>query len=109
MYTFAIVALMALATLKLVDFLVDFLPETTTGVRSLLTYIVGLGGIWAADYSMFEGFGATFRDHGTSVWMTGFVVVGMTSAWRAVFGYLTHDHATLDETLGEHHSLRKVA
>jgi hypothetical protein len=41
--------------------------------------------------------------------MTGFMVAGITSAWRALFGYLTHDHATLDETLGERRELRKVA
>ena len=108
MYTFAIVALMALATVKLVDFLVDFLPETT-GMRTLLTFVVGFAGMWILDFSMFDGFGMTIRDHTTGVWVTGFMVAGMTSAWRAVFGYLTHDHATLDETLGDHGTLRKVA
>lgn len=109
MYTFAIVALMALATVKVVDFLVDFLPETQRSVRSLLTFIVAVAAVWWADTSMFESFGMTVRDHTTGILLTGFMVAGMTSAWRAVFGYLTHDHATLDETLGEHHSLRKVA
>lgn len=108
MYTFAIVALMALAVVKLVDFLVDFLPETT-GMRTLLTLILSIGGVWILDFSMFDGFATPVRDHAIGVWMTGFIIAGMTSAWRAVFGYLTHDHATLDETLGEHHGLRKVA
>ncbi len=108
MYTFAIVALMALAVVKLVDFMVDFLPETT-GIRTLLTFVASFGGMWVLDYSMFEGFGVAVRDHVTGVWVTGFLVAGMTSAWRAVFGYLTHDHATLDETLGDHGGLRKVA
>jgi len=108
MYTFAIVALMALAVVKLVDFLVDLLPETR-GMRTILTFVLALGGMWLLDYSMFEGFGVAVRNEATGVWMTGFIVAGATSAWRAVFGYLTHDHATLDETLGEHRGLRKVA
>ena len=32
--------------------------------------------------------------HDVGVWITGFMVAGGTSAWRAVFGYLTHDRAT---------------
>jgi hypothetical protein len=108
MYTFAIVALMSLAVVKLVDFLVDLLPDFT-GVRTILTFVLAIGGMWILDYSMFEGFGVTIRDHASGVWMTGLIVAGMTSGWRAIFGYLTHDHATLDETLGEHHTLRKVA
>ena len=109
MYVFCIMALMALGTVKLVDFVVDFLPETT-GMRTLLTFVASVGGMWILDFSIFEGFGIAVRDHATGVWITGFMVAGMTSAWRAVFGYLTHDHATLDETLGEHHhGLRKVA
>ena len=35
--------------------------------------------------------------------------VSRHSAWRAVFAYLTHDHATRDETLGEHTSLHRAA
>jgi len=108
MYTFAIVALMSLATVKLVDFIVDFLPDVK-GMRTLLTFVVSFAGMWMLDYSMFDGFDTPVRDHSLGIWMTGFVVAGMTSAWRAVFGYLTHDHATMDETLGEHRPLRKVA
>jgi len=108
MYTFAVVALMALATVKLVDFLVDLLPDAS-GLRSLLTFIVGVGSIWLLDYSMFDGFSVDLRNRMVGVLATGFIVAGMTSAWRAAFGYLTHDHATLDETLGDHRNLRRVA
>ena len=109
MYTFAIVALMALATVKLVDFVVDWLPDVQA-FRSILTFVVSIGGVWLLDFSMFDGFDTPIRNHATGVWITGFIVAGATSAWRALFGYLTHDHATMDETLGEHHhGLRKVA
>jgi len=109
MYTFAIVALMALATVKLVDFLVDLVPGADR-FRSIATFVVGIGAVWLMDYSMFDGFDTALRNRSIGVWLTGFVVAGATSAWRALFGYLTHDHATMDETLGEHHpGLRKVA
>ncbi|MCX7620811.1 MAG: hypothetical protein N2037_08230 [Acidimicrobiales bacterium] len=108
MYIFAVVALLALATVKLVDFLVEFLGDHT-GMRTLLTYVLAIGGVWLIDFSMLESWGIAVRDHSIGVWMTGFIVAGVTSAWRALFGYLTHDRATVDETLGEHRELRKVA
>ena len=33
----------------------------------------------------------------------------MTVPWRAVFGFLTHDRATGDETLGQHSPMIKRA
>lgn len=111
MYQFAVIALLALATVKLVDFLVDFLPTDDRGVvRSLLTFVVAIGGVWALDFSMFTDWGIEMRNENLALLATGFVVAGLTSAWRAVFRYLTHDSATADETLGEHRrSLRNVA
>ena len=110
MYQFAIVALLALATVKLVDFLVDFLPGERGLMRSLLTFIVAIGGVMALDYSMFTGWDVAIRNQRTGVVVTGLAVAGATSAWRALFGYLTHDRATSDETLGETRaSLHKVA
>lgn len=108
MYTFAIVALLGLATIKLVD----FACETVTGLaplRSLLTFVVAVVAVLALDFSMFEGWNATIDSRTLGVWITGFGVAGITVAWRAVFSYLTHDRATRDETLGEHTTLRRAA
>ena len=41
--------------------------------------------------------------------ITGLAVAGVTVAWRALFAYLTHDRAMLDETLGEHTTLHRAA
>jgi hypothetical protein len=110
MYEFAILALLALATVKLVDFVVDFLPGDTGTMRSLLTFVVAVGGVWMLDYSVFAAWDVSIRNADLGIWITGFVVAGLTSAWRAGFRYLTHDAATSDETLGEHHRpLQKVA
>jgi hypothetical protein len=108
MYTFAVVALLALATVKLVDFLADNVPVLHR-MRSLITFVIALGATLLLDWSMFDGFQTAIDDRDMGVWITGFVVAGMTSCWRAIFGYLTHDHAMKDETLGHHQPLRKVA
>ena len=108
MYHFAIVALLALATVKLVDFLAGNVPMVER-FRGLLTFIVSLAAVWALDYSMFDGFGVDVRNQDTGVWITGFIVAGLTVPWRALFSFLTHDKATVDETLGSPVPIRKVA
>jgi hypothetical protein len=102
MYTFAIIALLALATVKLVDVLCDYAAPLQQ-LRSILTFVAAIGAVWALDFSMFEGFNTAVRDHNVAVLITGLAVAGVTVAWRALFAYLTHDRATLDETLGEQH------
>ena len=108
MYDFAIVALLALGTVKLVDFLSDYISPLKAW-RSLLTFIAAVGVVVALDYSLFAGYDIAIRNETVGVWVTGFMVAGVTVAWRAVFGYLTHDRATRDETLGEHPPLRRAA
>ncbi len=108
MYTFAIIALLGLATVKLVDFACESVGALAP-MRSLLTFVLAIVGVLVLDFSMFDGWNATVDNRTFGVWVTGFAVAGITVAWRAVFGYLTHDRATRDETLGEHTSLRRAA
>lgn len=108
MYHFAIVALLALATLKLVDFVVDNVAILER-FRSLGTFVVGIGAVWMLDYSLFDGFVVAVRDRTTGLWMTGFLVAGLTVPWRAMFAWLTHEKAAGDETLGVHSPMRRVA
>ena len=108
MYTFAVIALLAVGTVKLVDYLTDAVTPLAP-IKSLLTFAAAIGAVVALDFSMFTGWGVEVRDGTLGVWITGFCVAGMTVVWRAVFGYLTHDRAEGDETLGEHRPLRKAA
>ena len=101
MYDFAIVALLALATLKLVDFVTNAVPQLRSA-RSFATFVIGVGGAVLLDYSLFRGFGIDIRNDTLGTWVTGFVVAGMTVPWRAAFVFLTHNRARADETLGEH-------
>jgi hypothetical protein len=110
MYTFAVVALLSLAVLKVVDVLVEYTGmRDRSGLRSLLTFALAIGGVWLMDFDLFAGWNTSLRNDDIALWMTGFIVAGFTVAWRAVFGYLTHDKATMDESLGDHRELRKVA
>ena len=110
MYTFAVVALLSLAVVKVVDVLVEYTGTRDRGaMRSLLTFALAIGGVWIMDFDLFAGWGMALRNDDIALWMTGFMVAGFTVAWRAIFGYLTHDRATMDESLGDHRDLRKVA
>jgi hypothetical protein len=108
MYHFAIVAMLALGTLKFVDFVVDNVSGLER-FRSLFTFIVAIGAVVTLDYSLFEGWSIAIQDRDAGMWITGFLVSGMTVPWRAMFAYLTHEKATGDETLGQHSPMRRVA
>jgi hypothetical protein len=108
MYHFAIVALLALAVVKVVDVLTDNV-KALEPFRSVLTIGLGVGAVLWLDYSLFDGFGVAIDDRDAGLWLTGFMVAGMTVPWRAVFGYLTHDRAASDETLGTHSPMIKRA
>jgi hypothetical protein len=108
MYHFALVALLALAVVKVVDVLTDNI-EVLQRFRSLLTIGFGVGTVLWLDYSLFEGFDIAIDDRDAGLLLTGFIVAGMTVPWRAVFGYLTHDRAASDETLGQHSPMIKRA
>ena len=100
MYDFAIVALLALATLKLVDYITDVV-EPVRKFRSLLTFVIAVGGALLLDYSVFSAWGIEIRNADVGTWVTGFMIAGLTVPWRALFGYLTHDRAASDESLGD--------
>lgn len=105
MYQFAVVALLALAVVKLVDFIDTSVPALS-GFRSILTFVGAIGAVYALDYSIFEGYGIAIRNADMGTILTGFMVAGLTSPWRAVFGWMTHDQAAGDETLGGGRKMR---
>jgi hypothetical protein len=87
MYHFAIIALLGLATLKVVDLLEGFVPQLTR-IHALLTFGLAVAATVAIDYSVFDGFGVTVRESWMGTWATGLMVGSMTTVWRAVFGWL---------------------
>jgi len=69
MYDFAVVALLALAALKLVDFLSDAVPQVQK-MRSLLTFVVAVGGTVLLDYSVFRAWGIDIRSATVGTWVS---------------------------------------
>lgn len=105
-YHFAILALLALAALKLADFVADNISGFDR-FRTLLTYLGAIGAVWLLDYSAFAGWKVDVRNHASGVWLTAATVAGLMVPWRAVFRFLTHDRAAAHETLGESRPMLK--
>lgn len=87
MYHFAVTILLGLALFKVVDLVEDLFPKLVK-FHSLATILLGIAGVWAIDYSMFDGFGIGFREDWMSVVLMGLVVASTTSVWRAAFHWL---------------------
>lgn len=104
MYEFTMLAMLALALIKVVDFLVDQMAGLER-MRSTMTFIGAVGGMYALDFSLFRAWGLEVSSDWMGVAATGFMVAGITVAWRAVFSYVTHQTSPLDESLGDHHPL----
>ena len=104
MYDFAIITLLALALVKVVDFVVDQMSGLER-MRSALTFIGGIGTMLVIDYSLFTSWDIELTSEWMGVWLTGFMVAGFTVVWRAAFSYLTHHQSPIDEPLGDHHPI----
>ena len=84
MYDFAIIILMGLAIFKVVDLLEDFVPRLAA-FHLLATVALAVAGAVILDYSVFERYGVDLRTEELGVWMTGLMMAGTTSIWRAAF------------------------
>lgn len=87
MYDFAIIVLMGLALFKVVDLVEGFVPQLTR-FHLLLTVLLAIAGAVALDYSVFANWGVDIRSAEFGTWMTGLMVAGSTSIWRATFHWL---------------------
>jgi hypothetical protein len=105
-YHFAIVALMALAVLKVVDLIEDFVPSITR-VHAVVTFALAIVAAIVIDYSMFDGFGVALRERDYGVWLTGVTIGSMSTVWRVAFGWLGSDEGARPEE--RHHSRPRVA
>lgn len=95
MYHFAVIALLGLATLKLVDLLGEFVPALSK-YTTFLRLAIGVVAAVAIDYSVFDGFGIDVRERAYGVWATGITIGSMATAWHAAFSWLgeTEDGTT---------------
>ena len=96
MYHFAIVAMLGLATWKVTGFLLGLMgKEMSSSVKSFLTLAIGVISAELLDYSVFAGWGVTFRTSAMGPIFTGLVIGSMAYVWHNVLG--------LVEAYGRHH------
>ena len=86
MYEFAAVALLGLATLKVVDLLTELVPGIGR-TRTLVTFVLAIAAVFALDYSVFNGFGISVANDGIATVVTGLIVGSLASAWEASLGW----------------------
>ena len=108
MYHFAVVALLGLATLKVVDLLEELVPSLDR-FNTFLRLAVGVLIAVVADYSMFSGFGVSFRENWMETWGTGLVVGSMATVWRACLGWLGAIDEEGHESHHAHHGPTRIA
>jgi hypothetical protein len=87
MYHFAVAALLALATLKVVD-LLEGLSPSVSRVRALLTFALAIGVAVALDFSVFAGYNIPVRETWMGTWGTGLIIGALAAAWQVLFGFL---------------------
>ena len=89
MYTFAIVAMLGLATWKVVGFLLGLVgKELDASIRAFLTLGIGVVAAEILDYNAFAGWHATFRSSWMGPVFTGLVIGAMAYVWHNALGAL---------------------
>jgi hypothetical protein len=99
-HDFAIVLMLGLALFKLVDLIEDYVPALTK-FHALVSTAIAVAGMWFMDYSLFRSYDIGLREDWMGTVLTGLMVVGMTSVWRAAFHWFGTSEG--DEPEVRHH------
>ena len=81
MYHFAIVALLALATYKTVEFVLGLLNIDNSTIKTFVTLGAGVLATELLDYSVFAGWGISIREAWMGPFFTGLMVGALTYVW----------------------------
>jgi MFS-type transporter involved in bile tolerance (Atg22 family) len=109
MYVFATIALLGLAVATFVD-LVGGTVNVRRPVRPFLAFLAGIGIAWAADLSMFAGFGIALRTPWMGAVATGLVIGGLACAWHELLGALaSHSDRLNDQATGNETEIPRAA
>lgn len=87
MYHFAIVAMLGLATYKVTGVILGLIGrDVSSHMKGILTLGLGVGGAVLLDYSVFAGWGVSFRENWMGSVFTGLVVGSMAYVWHNALG-----------------------
>lgn len=109
MYHFAILAMLGLALWKTVGMLLGFAKrEMDAPVRALVTLVLGIVIAQWADYSVYAGWGVTFRESYMDTGLTGLTIGAFAYVWHYALGFLEgHGRLSRDQAREiEHRSPR---
>ena len=85
MYHFAIIALLALATAKTVEFVLGLVGlDRSATIKTFVTLGTGVLATELLDYSVFAGWGITIREAWMGPFFTGLMVGALTYVWPSV-------------------------
>ena len=96
-YHFAIVALLALATYKTVEFVLGLLNIDNSTIKTFVTLGTGVLATELLDYSVFAGWGISIREAWMGPFFTGLMVGAMTYVWHAALGVIARYGGSRDE------------
>lgn len=111
MYAFAIMALLGLgvlAVMKIFSRYVSFASE----LQSLVLVLLGIGGAWLVDISLFTAWGIPVRADWIGITLTGLIVAGAAYFWGVILDFFAGlSRKTVDEakTIEKSQGLRRVA
>ena len=86
MYEFAIVVLLGIGSFKVVDMISEYVDVSK--VHTLLTIALGVGVVWALDFSLFAQWDIPVRSEAVSYLGTGLMVAAAGYATPQVFAHL---------------------
>jgi hypothetical protein len=85
MYHFAILALLALATAKTVEFVLGLIGmDRSDTIKAFVTLGTGVLATELLDYSVFAGWGISIREAWMGPFFTGLMVGALTYVWPSV-------------------------
>ncbi len=111
MYAFAIMALLGLGLLAVVKIFNRYV-SLASEVHALVLVLLGIGGAWLLNLSLFTAWGIPVRANWIGITLTGLIVAGAAYFWGAIIDFFAGlSRKTVDEaeTIEKSQGLRRVA
>jgi hypothetical protein len=111
MYAFAMVLLFGLGVLAVTKIFTRYVSFASE-LQALLMVLLGIGGAWLVNMSLFAAWGFPVRASWIGITLTGLVVAGAAYFWGAILDFFSgYSRKAIDEaeTIEKSQGLRRVA